>query len=442
MRDPAPCTLTCIAIPMVVFAPPTRATAYLPPDNRLPLAGNCADISIAPADGTSTAVPTDSSHTGDTTSIPSTAVTTAATTATTAAASTDYTTVAGTTNSIVTGHLSTDSAGVSEARRREFLDTLGTYEIVTHDGATETVIAIHSSGGAAGGVVTEGQGYGVLIGGIVTAATDPNQDLAHWRSVADDTYLTYKGWRQMTRLSATSGSCQAVMYCGVSCPHTGGSTGQGCYPCLPHWKLSDDLSSVIGTGSAADGDLDAITGMILLTLATQSRASEFTWWAELARTTYQTCKQIMADDTVAGAGSNEGKRILKLGSCWGGFGPEQCNNPSYHAPAAFRAMRDYMAAFDGIVGADNAEGDGYSEKWDALIVSCSDIASCLLGQQLEGCTGCFACHRRHSSHRRPCLVPCFHAGNNVRDAVGQPVPRVRPHHQLVQDRRPGREQRW
>lgn len=46
-----------------------------------------------------------------------------------------------------------------------------------------------------------------------------------------------------------------------------------------------------------------------------------------------------------------------LGACWGGW---DCNNPSYHAPAAYKWMRDFMASY-------STEGASYSSKWDVVI---------------------------------------------------------------------------
>ena len=39
--------------------------------------------------------------------------------------------------------------------------------------------------------------------------------------------------------------------------------------------------------------------------------------------------------------SSGAHRIVKLGSCWGGWG-SQGQNPSYHAPGVYRMCRDYM----------------------------------------------------------------------------------------------------
>jgi len=344
-------------------------------------ADNCASCNgaycaMATTVGTgSTATTGTTAATSDTTSASNgfgnTAAPSAPTTTKTTSAS-GASTAATTTRAAVSGYLVTSTVGTSEVRRRQFLDTLGTYETVTYNGETDTVIAIHSSGGAAGGVVTEGQGYGLLIGGVVAASMDSSD--SHWTDVVNDTYYTFKGWRQMNRLSASNGNCQSTFYCGDSCPPTGGSSSQGCYPCLSHWKVADDMSSVIGTGSASDGDIDAVTGMILLVVATQERAADFPWWDNVARATYQTCKQLLADDTVVGTGSNEGKRILKLGSCWGGFSP-QGNNPSYHAPGAFRAMRDFMATYDSQYGTSASEGDGLKSDWDTLTTTTYEMLS-------------------------------------------------------------------
>ena len=34
------------------------------------------------------------------------------------------------------------------------------------------------------------------------------------------------------------------------------------HECLPSWKFDDDLTAEVGTGSAPDGDEDAILGMV------------------------------------------------------------------------------------------------------------------------------------------------------------------------------------
>ena len=38
------------------------------------------------------------------------------------------------------------------------------------------------------------------------------------------------------------------------------------YPCLPHWKFASDLTTVLETGPAPDGDADALAGILLQVL--------------------------------------------------------------------------------------------------------------------------------------------------------------------------------
>lgn len=62
-------------------------------------------------------------------------------------------------------------------------------------------------------------------------------------------------------LSGSNGHCQDNgFYCKV---------GASNYPCLPHWKFNDAITSAEGTGPAPDGDEDAILGMILLVYGTE-----------------------------------------------------------------------------------------------------------------------------------------------------------------------------
>lgn len=111
-----------------------------------------------------------------------------------------------------------------------------------------TVRAVHSSGGAAGGVVSEGQGYGLFIGGTTAAALGSSHP--DFSRVVSRTYEMFLGWQKMCFMS-TSDGCQNPRYC---------QNGGNSVPCLPHWKFDDRLSGAQGTGSAPDGDEDAILG--------------------------------------------------------------------------------------------------------------------------------------------------------------------------------------
>eukprot|EP01123_Difflugia_compressa_P015386 TRINITY_DN85_c0_g1_i2.p1 TRINITY_DN85_c0_g1~~TRINITY_DN85_c0_g1_i2.p1 ORF type:complete len:610 (-),score=140.18 TRINITY_DN85_c0_g1_i2:212-2041(-) len=248
------------------------------------------------------------------------------------------------------GALKTTYAGSTLDRFNQFITTLTT---LLSDGATR---AVHSSGGAAGGVVSEGQGYGLLIGGITSASLGSTH--TSFNDVVTKTYQIFKGWKKMCMLSLSSASCQATVY---SC--TDGSTS---YPCLPHWKFDDKLVGAAETGNAPDGDEDAILGMIVLVMATESVKSQYTWWNEVAKWTYQSCKQFYTSNTDVKVINGVTHPMLKLGACWGGW---DCNNPSYHAPGAYRAFLNYIARYATTFGDNAATVTQYTNNYNNLIAT-------------------------------------------------------------------------
>ncbi|CAD7955436.1 unnamed protein product, partial [Amoebophrya sp. A120] len=279
--------------------------------------------------------------------------------------------------------LFTNEAGDSNTRRQQFFKDYTTLETVTFDGKSIQARAVHSSGGVADWVVSEGQGYGVWMGAATVAGFRVANNYrkatgnAAYNTAVQETYEAYLGWRQMCYLSRDNDMIDRF-YCGANCPHAGEprTSAPNCYPCLPHWKTTDNLQSVVGKGSASDGDLDGIVGMILLVISTAPDRDEYTgtgsdpqntWnWQELALLTYQSCKSNLMHNFVTGTGVNSDFLMLKLGTNWGGFDPE-CNNPSYHGPGAYRAMRDYMLAFETIVGAPAGEAQGLVAQWNMAV---------------------------------------------------------------------------
>ena len=78
----------------------------------------------------------------------------------------------------------TASAGPGLQRLYEFIDKLTNQPV-----PGSVARAVHSSGGAAGGVVSEGQGYGVLLTGTYLALLDPgDQD---WHQMLDYFYQMF-----------------------------------------------------------------------------------------------------------------------------------------------------------------------------------------------------------------------------------------------------------
>eukprot|EP00547_Thalassionema_nitzschioides_P008258 CAMPEP_0194227352 /NCGR_PEP_ID=MMETSP0156-20130528/42813_1 /TAXON_ID=33649 /ORGANISM="Thalassionema nitzschioides, Strain L26-B" /LENGTH=1087 /DNA_ID=CAMNT_0038959831 /DNA_START=53 /DNA_END=3313 /DNA_ORIENTATION=+ len=228
------------------------------------------------------------------------------------------------------GLFSTDqSLSVWDAFRN--LDSL-TYEVSTNP----LVYALQAEGGAAGSgnVVTESQAYGLLITSIVLASWETHSTSAEgadWHLAVKYFEGYFNGWKMMC--FASTGTCQSS---GDRCQDT--VTGQSAV-CLPGWKHSGDLSSEIGSGAAPDGDEDAILGMILAIKAFDGKEKP-EWYDELRKWADSSCTSFLQYNTVV----KDQHRILKLGSCWGGWGNDG-NNPSYHSPGSFKVMRDYHTAF-------------------------------------------------------------------------------------------------
>jgi len=219
--------------------------------------------------------------------------------------------------------------------------------------STDDARVVHSSGGAAGGVVSEGQGYGLMLAGLLAAAMPTSHESRP--DVLARGYELFRGWRLMCERTE-SNSCQNTYMCGDDSDQE----------CLPSWKFDDAVTAEVGTGSAPDGDEDAILGMLLLVIATQDDSPRPAWWLELAQWTFQSCRSFLFHLSTAHAtltaSNGQPLRALKLGSCWGGW---DCNNPSYHAPGHYRAFRDYMVTFAPLYG--SSAGEGLAPLWDSLI---------------------------------------------------------------------------
>merc|ERR1712176_1721050 len=218
-----------------------------------------------------------------------------------------------------------NNSGKSTWDALQALDEI-TYEV----SESPYVLSAVASGGAAGDgsyVVSESQAYAVLTAGLTILSMEENDTNYNEAKRKFEGY--FNGWRQMCRNSAPA-PCQNPSYC------DGGSS-----PCLPGWKHLADFSGVEGTGAAPDGDEDAIIGMIIALKAVESDSSLPSWYEEVKEWADRSCTQFLQDNTVLSSSGSH--RLLKLGSCWGGWDGEG-NNPSYHAPGHFRMMRDFQAS--------------------------------------------------------------------------------------------------
>jgi len=228
-----------------------------------------------------------------------------------------------------------------------------TYE-VSPDPYTLSVIA---SGGAAGdgsSVVTESQAYGVMVAALALASLNENH--ANYDEAKMKFLGYFNGWKKMCENSSGNNSpCQSVGYC-----------NEGKWPCLPGWKHDGDLGAIVGTGAAPDGDEDAIAGMIIAVKAVEDDAVLPPWYDEVRDWADRSCTQFLEANTILSPSKSH--RILKLGSCWGGWG-SQGNNPSYHAPGHYRMMRDFQSSFGARSYTVPSFGDSLplTEKWNMLI---------------------------------------------------------------------------
>merc|ERR1712190_252824 len=252
------------------------------------------------------------------------------------------------------GHLSCTENSMSSVSAFSSMEDL-TY-VVSNSPYTLSILAEGGAAGAGGSVVSEGQGYGLLTSAIALASlesSDPERN-----DVMNKFYGYFNGWKKMC-INSSPSPCQSPEYC----THSGGKA-----PCLPGWKHKGDLSIVEGTGAAPDGDEDAILGMIITLKALEKDPNNLpSWYDELRQWTDESVTQFLQDNTVLSTSGSH--RLLKLGSGWGGW-DSNGNNPSYPAPGAFRAMRDFHLSYDGSRNyAMPTFGDNLdlADKWNMLI---------------------------------------------------------------------------
>ena len=105
------------------------------------------------------------------------------------------------------------AAGSTSSRLIEFRERL----TVVHQPASSSPFrVVRSSGGAAGGVVTEGQGYGLLLAGVALAGQSIGSP--GWRSTLSFGEELFAGWRRMCELSTNSCQDEPRLRCHPSGP--------------------------------------------------------------------------------------------------------------------------------------------------------------------------------------------------------------------------------
>jgi len=90
--------------------------------------------------------------------------------------------------------------------------------------------------------------------------------------------------------------------------------------CLPDWQQESDGSRSLQTGPAPDGDIDAIVGMIMTAKAIeQSSDSRPVWYEELRLWADASASAFFKYEVNADDRFGPEYRLLRLGSCWGGW---------------------------------------------------------------------------------------------------------------------------
>jgi hypothetical protein len=254
-------------------------------------------------------------------------------------------------------------------------------------GLTSKIVV--SSGGAAGGVVTEGMGYAIMVEGIRANGGD-HVALQNGLSLV-------KGWLGMVygpdhgahpwgggNKEDGSATKLEVWPYGVSAiPGADGEVAAGVAP----WKYPTSQCAGDCTGAATDGDEDAALGMLFL-------ASALGYPKDFVDMTMRTIIAFVSADLGFPdlyRSLDDGSKVFvpKGGSQWGGllsdggnFASSQaggCYNPSYFAPGHYRAFRDFVknhwqASFDAYLPA----------SLDGTASSAQDLQAALDGAVLGG----------------------------------------------------------
>jgi len=214
-------------------------------------------------------------------------------------------------------------------------------------------------------VVSESQAYGLLITGTVLASWDTHAGKVRG-SKRSDVLEYFEGyynfWKQMCKDSTENvrTNCQPG---GNYCKEDSTGTSSVCLPDWRHYKTGGSEA----TGPAPDADEDAIVGIMLAVKAVENDRNKPSWydearkWADASATAFY---EFEVDK------SRSDHRLVKLGSCWGGWENEG-NNPSYHSPGSFRVMKQYQKKFP------NNLRKGYSavsqSNWKKLIDTSHDV---------------------------------------------------------------------
>uniref|UniRef100_A0A7S2S9H6 Glycosyltransferase 2-like domain-containing protein n=2 Tax=Mucochytrium quahogii TaxID=96639 RepID=A0A7S2S9H6_9STRA len=252
--------------------------------------------------------------------------------------------------------LTSAEAGTSIEVFRKFINQLG-----SPHGYDDTILidTSKSSGVSSDGLVSEGQSYGLLLGGtLVSTLKDKPGRESDFKYAVEETLAMFLGWKRLCMLTLLqrddrfSDSYYKEYISGCD---------NGKLPCFPHWKFDKAVTKPLELGWATDADEDALLGIILLVRGTASKKHAYPWWDEVARWAFDSVQAFMplhADFSR----EESGWLMLKAGS----FGGWDCNSPSYHAPAAYKVFRDFSISYPHLSRQPN-QVQHRTAQWNMLI---------------------------------------------------------------------------
>jgi len=128
---------------------------------------------------------------------------------------------------------------------------------------------------------------------------------------------------------------------------------------------------VEGTGAAVDGDEDAITGMIFaVSVFAGDNVEKPAWYDTVVSWTRASISAFFTYNTDAVTVAD--RRLVKLGSCWGGWGSSG-NNPSYHSPGSYRLMREFFLSYGNVATTNPGYPEYTRDDFDTLIDTSYDV---------------------------------------------------------------------
>jgi len=202
--------------------------------------------------------------------------------------------------------------------------------------------------------VTEGMGYGIMIEGFLAERGDPvalNNSLSlikSWLGMVNgpgDLAQPFGGGENKSE-SATKADTWPYGISTVEWSHHKLAPAG-----VPAWKFPINNSEILGyEGSAADGDQDAILGMVYTSQAL-GNPSDFVDTVVRSIISFASA-DLGFPDLYRTLPGGEKVFVPKLGSMWGGLTPPHgkyktsqqawCYSPGYFAPAHYRTFRDFL----------------------------------------------------------------------------------------------------